>query len=149
MNPPDPPSEALIAAVAAWAAAGDDLRALALVGSRARGEARPDSDIDFVLLAVDPERLLDERGWIARFGRAGSVALEDWGRLRSLRVRCDGGSEVEFGVAAPDWAALPLDAGTAGVLRGGCRILLDRDGSLSDALRAAGAGGRPSEARAD
>jgi predicted nucleotidyltransferase len=33
-----------------WASQKDDVRALLLVGSFARGEARPESDVDIVLL---------------------------------------------------------------------------------------------------
>jgi hypothetical protein len=36
-------------------------------------------------------------------------------------------AEVEFGFAAPDWAAMPLDDGTRRVVAGGLRLLLDRD----------------------
>jgi predicted nucleotidyltransferase len=41
--------------VVAWVTAQPKIRAIALVGSHARGIARSDSDIDFMLLAMDPE----------------------------------------------------------------------------------------------
>jgi len=42
-------------AVADWARGQTDIRGLAIIGSHARGEARPDSDIDLTPLALDPE----------------------------------------------------------------------------------------------
>jgi hypothetical protein len=36
----------------------------------------------------------------------------------------------------PSWAAVPLDPGTARVLRDGCRILHDPEGLLGHALEA-------------
>ena len=53
-------AEALIAQVVAWAGRQSDIRAVALVGSYARGSAHADSDIDLVLLCVDPARYLKD-----------------------------------------------------------------------------------------
>jgi len=44
---------------------------------------------------------------------------------------------VEVGLAMPDWAGLPLDAGTAKVLADGCKILVD-DGTVAAALESLG-----------
>jgi hypothetical protein len=44
------------------------------------------------------------------------------------------GLQVELGLVPPHWAALPLDPGTAKVLRDGCKILYDREGILREAL---------------
>jgi len=41
-----------------WAGEKDDVRALIVVGSFARGDARPDSDLDVVLLASHASRYL-------------------------------------------------------------------------------------------
>jgi len=60
-----------------------------------------------------------------------AVALEYWGRVTSLRVRYEDGREVEYGITTRQWAALPLDAGTRRVIRGGMRILLDRQNDLA------------------
>lgn len=40
-------------------------------------------------------------------------------------------------MSTPAWAALPLDPGTAKVLSGGCRIVVD-DGTISGALESIG-----------
>ena len=124
--------EALLEAITAWAAERDDVLGVALVGSRARGEARPDSDVDLVILCDDPDALV-AGDWFREFGSVRSVAEESYGRLRSLLVRYEDGPEVEFGITGREWARLPLDAGTAKVLAGGVRILHDP----VDLLRAA------------
>jgi uncharacterized protein len=57
----DPGRTAEVAEVAArvvrWALDRPDVRAVGMVGSWARGDARPDSDVDLVVLADDPARL--------------------------------------------------------------------------------------------
>jgi len=126
--------EALLDHLRRWAETRNDVRALALVGSHARGEARPDSDVDVVVLSTDPAALLESTDWIGVFGNVRSVAREDWGRLQSLRAIYADGMEVEFGIAPTDWANVSPDPGTASVLRAGCRILLDRDDLLSSCL---------------
>jgi protein-S-isoprenylcysteine O-methyltransferase Ste14/predicted nucleotidyltransferase len=126
----------MIEAVRGWAARRRDIRALLLVGSHARGDARPDSDIDFVLLCHDPASCLRRTNWIAAFGDVARFAVEDWGKVRSLRVFYRDGTEVEFGIAGLEWAALPPDPGTREVLREGGSILLDRDGLLEGVTQA-------------
>lgn len=54
---PDP--QRFLAELANWAASRDVVVAVALVGSYARGEARPDSDVDVVISTNDPRRCLD------------------------------------------------------------------------------------------
>ena len=44
------------------------IAAVALVGSHARGEARPDADIDLVLLCEEPHAFLAHTSWIHHFG---------------------------------------------------------------------------------
>ena len=52
-----------------WASAQEDMQAIALVGSYARGEAREDSDIDLVLLTDNPQKYLEDLRWIEHFGK--------------------------------------------------------------------------------
>lgn len=119
-----------------WAVGRADILAVALVGSHARGQARPDSDLDLVILCEDPESWLAGE-WPSRFGEIVSSAVERYGALTSRRVHYVAGLEVEFGFAHPDWARLPLDAGTRVVLAAGARVLWDRAGILEAARRAA------------
>jgi uncharacterized protein len=123
--------EQLIERVTRWATERADVVALALVGSRARGAARPDSDVDLLLVVERPDDYVLEPAWPAAFGRVDRLSVEEWGAVRSLRVHYAHGLEVELGITSPAWASIdPVDPGTARVVRDGCRILLDRNGLL-------------------
>lgn len=115
-----------------WAGSKNDIRGILLVGSYARGTQRPDSDVDLVILAQSPDLYLKDPSFVRRFGAVERTTVEDWGRVKSLRVFYRDGLEVEFGLARPDWAKKPLDAGTEKVLADGARVILDRDGLLVD-----------------
>lgn len=114
-----------------WASAQKDVQGIALVGSYARGEARDDSDIDLVVLTDESEKYLEDVKWIERFGPLQIHQTEDYGKLISIRGWYQNGLEVEYGITRPDWAALPLDAGTQRVLSDGFMILFERGNLLS------------------
>ncbi|HBY94879.1 MAG TPA: hypothetical protein DEP84_13130 [Chloroflexi bacterium] len=127
---------AFLEAVIAWAEDRCDVVGRALVGSYARGVARPDSDIDLVILSESPADLLDG-SWPARFGDVQSSSIEDYGASKSRRIFYCNGLEVEFGIAAPNWASIPLDAGTKRVLTDGVKVLYDPKQLLRAANQAA------------
>jgi predicted nucleotidyltransferase len=114
-----------------WASAREEVQGIALVGSYARGEAGDDSDIDLVLLTRDPSQYVDDLAWIERFGAVEKQQAEDYVKLISIRVWYENKLEVEYGITHPDWAAVPLDAGTARVLRDGFMVLFERGNLLS------------------
>jgi hypothetical protein len=128
-------AESLIQQVTAWAQLRDDIRGLVLVGSRARGDAQADADIDLVVLCVEPQRYLEDTDWLSSFGTVENLSFEDWGNVRSIRVSYESGPEVEFGMTHLDWTTVPLDPGTGTVLRSGNSVLLDRDGQIAAAIR--------------
>jgi predicted nucleotidyltransferase len=124
------------------------VRGLALVGSYARGQARPDSDIDLVLLVNEPNLFRTDTAWLAELDWRSAYARPlthrdaEYGAVWSRHVQLDDGLEIEFGFALPSWADVaPVDAGTRRVMMDGCRILYDPDGILS-ALRAVVRGDR-------
>ena len=84
-----------------WASAQPDVQGVALVGSYARDAAQDDSDIDLVLLTDRPQKYLDERQWVKRFGLVEKQQNEDYGNLTSLRVWYGNGLEVEYGMTMP------------------------------------------------
>lgn len=133
------PSEAevLIDHVRSWASTREDIRALLLVGSFARGDARPDSDLDIVLITSNEDGYLDDTQWVSTFGSVRSIQREEYPPTTSVRVAYEGGIEVEFGIAPRTWASPPFDAGTKRVASNGIRVLLDREGQatqLADAV---------------
>jgi predicted nucleotidyltransferase len=130
--------ERFLASLVAFAEARDDVRAVALVGSHARGAARPDSDVDVVMLSTQPEMYLDDCDWIDRFPGATLLATRRWGALTERRLVLVDETEVDFGVARTSWASIrPLDPGTARVARDGLIVLHDPDGLLADVAAAA------------
>ena len=126
--------EQFLSAVVRWASAQPDIRAVALVGSHARGAAKSTSDVDLVILTTCPRRYLEDTGWATRFGTVARQQLEDWGKVTSLRVWYQDGEEVEFGITTPDWVAQPIDEGTRRVISGGIRVLFDREDCLASAI---------------
>ena len=128
-------------AVASWAPRVPGVRAVALVGSYAAGRARPDSDVDLVMLCDDPGSLLDDRAWLEGFGAVAAWAVEDWGAITALRVHYAGGLEVEWGLAGVSWAGVgPVDSGTARVVSDGLVPLYDPGGLLARLESAVGRG---------
>jgi hypothetical protein len=132
----------LLRRVTAWARRRPDVRGLALVGSWARGAARPDSDVDLVLLTDDPAAYVGDAGWVGELGAAGIVRTRAWGVLTERRLLLGSGLQIDLGVVRPAWALTePVDAGTRKVVSDGMRVLYDPDGRLSAlavACRAAG-----------
>jgi hypothetical protein len=120
----------MIEAVVRWWQQRPGAVAAALVGSHARNEARPGSDVDFVLLCRDVQVYLDDTGWLSLFGKPGAVVREAWGDVTSLRVWYPE-REVEFGLTSPGWASDPADPGTRSVIQRGIRILYDPEGLLA------------------
>ena len=114
-----------------WATHQPTIAAVALVGSHARGEARPYSDIDVVLLCEDPHAFLAHTSWIHHFGEVRTCHTEAWGWVTSLRVHYPESFEVEFGLTTLAWAGLPVDPGTKYVVLHGMRLLWNREGLLA------------------
>jgi predicted nucleotidyltransferase len=132
MSPTVPERAArLIEEVQAWAASRLDVLGVALVGSHARQAARPDSDIDLVIVCESPSLYVEDRAWVRTFGTPRRMEREDWGRVTSLRVWFADGLEVEFGIADRDWGSAPLDSGTRRVIEDGCVILFRRGAAFS------------------
>jgi uncharacterized protein len=124
--------EAVIDAVTLWASDRPDVAGLLLVGSCARGAARPSSDVDFVLLTTRPYSAWDSDPAIGELTRTRS-----WGPITERRFVTSSGLEVELNVGTPDWAAVaPVDPGTLRVVNDGARALYDPAGLLTALLDA-------------
>ena len=128
--------EDLLAALTSWAAARPDVQAVALVGSRARDEARADSDVDVVVLSDQPAAYLGDEAWTRGLRVTSVSAPQGWGAVTSRRAQIGSGLEVEFGFASPAWANTdPVDEGTRRVVLNGFRVIYDRTGILSRLVR--------------
>jgi enterochelin esterase-like enzyme/predicted nucleotidyltransferase len=121
-----------------WGLRESAILGIALVGSHARGTARPESDVDLVILLNDSTALANDIGWMNRFGDVQYVSDEDGGLVQSKRVHYADGSEVEFGFTTSEWAATePCDASTLAVVRNGFRVVYDPKGLLRNLAIAA------------
>lgn len=131
--------ERVVVAVSDWAAQRPDIRGVAVVGSWARGTARMDSDIDFVVLTDRADLYIDDAAWVSDVlgTDASLIAHRDWGALTEQRVLLSSGLEVEFGFAPKDWAATdPVDPGTKAVVSAGCCPISDPDSLFQRLLSA-------------
>lgn len=112
-----------------------DLKSLALVGSWARNAARPDSDIDLLVLADDPSAYRTDRTWLIRAlapqFRVSSSHVADYGQVWSCHAQLEPTCELELSFGPLAWTATnPIDAGTMRVARDGLRIIVDKDDRL-------------------
>jgi molybdopterin-guanine dinucleotide biosynthesis protein A len=118
----------LEAAVANWATEREDVRALVVVGSRARRDMPADrwSDLDLVFFVSDPERYVRDATWVQEFGDPVLTFIEPTlDGHEERRVLYETGEDVDF-------VLLPVEVaggdGPAGVLQRGYRVLIDRIG---------------------
>ncbi|MFI7502655.1 nucleotidyltransferase domain-containing protein [Streptomyces sp. NPDC049687] len=123
--------------VTRWAVRRADVVGLLLVGSCARGSARPDSDVDLVLLVEEPDLYTADGGCVRELDLGEVVRVRAWGPVTEVRHVTGSGLEVELGVTSADWARTdPVDAGTCRVVTDGARVLHDPCGVLAALIRA-------------
>jgi aminoglycoside 6-adenylyltransferase len=109
----------ILAKLVDWAAARDDLRAIAVVGSRARSDHPADawSDLDVLVMARRPERYLARPEWLAAVGTPWLTVKEPTpiGGQEILLVTFEGGAKVDISVVPS--RALALAARAVGIVR--------------------------------
>ncbi|SOE09103.1 Nucleotidyltransferase domain-containing protein [Streptomyces sp. 2323.1] len=126
----------VIGRITRWATGREDIVGLLLVGSCARNAARPDSDIDIVLLTADEPGYFDD-AWAMELGLCKLIRTRSWGPIMERRYATASGLEVEMGIGPETWAKTdPVDPGTRRVVTGGARLLHDPTGILADLLAA-------------
>ncbi|MFD9482702.1 nucleotidyltransferase domain-containing protein [Streptomyces sp. NPDC059991] len=119
-----------------WATNRQDIVGLLLVGSYARNAARPDSDIDIILLTTDQAQYSDN-AWANELVLGELIRTQSWGAITERRYATASGLEVEIGLGSPDWAQTdPVDPGTRRVITDGARPLHDPAGVLASVIRA-------------
>ncbi|MEV5428007.1 nucleotidyltransferase domain-containing protein [Streptomyces sp. NPDC052701] len=129
-------AQEIIDRVTRWAAGRQDVVGLLLVGSYARDAARPDSDIDLVLLTTDPAPY-SGTAWADELALGELLRTRAWGPLTERRHATASGREVEIGIGSAQWARTdPVDPGTRRVVTDGARPLHDPAGVLAALIRA-------------
>jgi aminoglycoside 6-adenylyltransferase len=127
--------EQLIQNFTAWARTEDNIRAAVVIGSRARSDHPADqwSDLDMIVIAIDPQLYSDSSRWLDRIGRVRLTFVEPTPDGRSLERRAlfEGGLDVDFALTPLRLiegllnGSLPADV--ADTFRRGMRVLLDKD----------------------
>lgn len=105
--------------------------ALGLCGSRARGTARPNSDIDLSILVQD-KQIFRETDWLEQLkfekinDKISRFEDKTYGKVWSRHVFLESQAEIEFSFADKSWAATdPLNEGTHKVISDGYKIIYD------------------------
>lgn len=131
-------AKAIAGAVADWAIVRDDIRALALAGSWARGNPHQASDIDLLLLSDRADEYRGLQKWLSEidFTKAGyrihSSNNVRYGVVWSLHIHLLPKAEVELTFAKCSWARTdPVDSGTRCVVKDAFCIIFDKDGILT------------------
>ncbi|MEL6463064.1 MAG: nucleotidyltransferase domain-containing protein [Cyanobacteria bacterium J06621_15] len=151
---------AILEKVTHWVEKRSEILALALVGSYARGEAKPDSDIDLMVIASDTEIFRQNHGWVhqinwesidykiqqwndAQYGVVWSRHIDLYNSKSNLKSNSKNNSKnnlskklkVEISFGLPKWASVnPVDSGTFGVVSRGCKIIYDPQGILTNLI---------------
>ncbi|WP_314219629.1 nucleotidyltransferase domain-containing protein [Streptomyces zaehneri] len=129
----------VVGRVTRWAGNRSDVVGLLLVGSFARGAARPDSDVDLVVLSTAPARYAQDDGWARELALGEVVRVQEWGPVTEWRYVTASGLEVEVGVGSAHWARTdPVDGGTRRVVTDGAWPLYDPAGILRALIQACG-----------
>ncbi|CAN5738722.1 hypothetical protein BH20ACT14_BH20ACT14_17860 [soil metagenome] len=140
-------TELMTAAVADWARAREEVRALLVVGLQARADTPADrwSDLDLIFFIEDPKPYLEDASWVEEFGVPVVTFLEatldgHWER----RVLYETGEDVDFVLfPASISERLETSKGAAELLARGYRLLIDRAG-IAETLERSAAMPRPS-----
>ncbi len=128
--------------VAHWAIERDDIRAVALLGSWARGNPTPTSDLDLLLL-TDLAQCYRSGTWLTEIAfqnvgfRLRSIDGAIYGVVWSAHVHLVPAADVELTFAECTWASVdPVDDGTRAVVKDAFHIVFDRDGILTKLVNA-------------
>jgi len=143
-------AEIIIDTVRCWVEERDDLRALALAGSWARGNPKPSSDLDLLIVAQYPEAYRLPDHWLCDipFAKAefeiDRYATCRYGSVWSCHIILKPEAEVELTFAPPAWAQInPMDPGTRLVVADALRAIVDKDEALRRLFAAAHAPAAP------
>ena len=127
--------ETLETRLSEWAAAQTDIRAVVVVGSRARLDADRWSDLDILMLTTDRQRYSSDSSWLSDFGDLVLAYAEPTARGDAEWYAVyEGALKLDVVLLQVDYPALELTAllplyPYRGVLARGVRVIYDRLGS--------------------
>ena len=134
--------DGLLDRVGSWLGDRDDVVAVGLLGSWARGNATDESDVDLVVITREPASYTDGEVWIAGLPGARLVRTQQWGPfLTERRLVLPSGLEIDVGITDRRWASTdPMDDGTARVIADDGLLTLYDPGGVLAALASSVAG---------
>jgi hypothetical protein len=106
------------------------------VGSWARGDGRPDSDLDLLIIADDPAVYRLSHDWpyhlpLPEMFRVLSYKDVAYGAVWSRHLSLQPRGELELTFGPVSWASTdPIDRGTRDIVASGFRVIVDKDGDL-------------------
>lgn len=133
---------ALTAAAADWINARSDLCGLAVTGSWARGNPRPESDLDLILLSREPSALADpaflaEIDFAAAGFQIASIEHVTYGAVWSWHVHLLPPADLELTIAPLAWATIePIEGGTRAIVTDAFRVVVDKENLLRPLIEA-------------
>jgi|WetSurMetagenome_2_1015567.scaffolds.fasta_scaffold151452_3 aminoglycoside 6-adenylyltransferase len=132
--------EHFLARFTSWAEAQEDIRAVVMVGSRARSDQPADdwSDLDLMIYARNHEAYLGDTRWLQRLGQPWvSFVSTTSGEEREILASFKGGYNVDFVLVAASDLQQMADQGIIphGNLRG-ARVVVDKDGLAAKTIPA-------------
>ncbi len=134
---------AIVSAVNSWAIERGDMRAMALVGSWARGTQTQVSDIDLLLLSDRAHDYRHSPEWLTEIDFRGSgyrlhsSESTNYGVVWSQHVHLLPPADVELTFAKCCWAQTePVDGGTRSVVKDAFKIIFDKDRILAKLVAA-------------
>lgn len=124
--------EILIEKITFWCENREDIRAVMIVGSRARSEKPADewSDLDLVLFSTQPDEYLSSEDWVQEIGPYWMTFIEKTaiGGGKERRVLFDDALDVDFSIfPLESFENLIVNDETRTTLGRGIRILVDKD----------------------
>lgn len=131
--------ERLLGRFVVWAETVSDIRAAVIVGSRARTHHPADqwSDLDLIFMTSQPEFYINTTAWLDQIAPHWLTFVEKTatGEGHERRVMFEGAYDVDFIPVPADFSVLSLDPIVRGIFRRGARVVLDKDGKLTAALK--------------
>ena len=115
-----------------------DMIGIALIGSRAHGTERTNSDIDLLIVTTDIAQYFENPAYVSHhWGSFRYARREKWFSGETIRAfyREENG-QIEYNFVNPEWASLPANDEACRIIKDGMKILYDPQGILEKLQKA-------------